>query len=194
MKRSVAVGFLAATGVFGSVATAQMGGYGGGRGMVEGGRYGPQAPKLPGVELTGPLDTALAVTLLNLSDTQAARYAQAYDSFMVATRPPRDSATAELAKMNEKLDSGDRSAALFYAERVQDIGKRLKTRQDRFESDLRRFLTSDQVKEYKKWRDGEDQAAEQKHRADQMRWAEAGFRGEFGGMGSRGGAPEIKTA
>jgi enamine deaminase RidA (YjgF/YER057c/UK114 family) len=190
MKSSVSLVFLAATClVFPPVAGAQ-GGMGS-RGMMEGGRYGPPAPKMPGVELTGPLDTALARTMLNLSDSQVRRYTQAYDSFMVATRPPRDSATAAMGKMNERLDGGDRSAAMFYAERVQDIGKELKERQDRFESDLRRFLTSDQVKAYKKWRDGEDQAAEQRRRADQLRWNEAGVRAEFG---FRGGTPAFKTA
>jgi len=157
------------------------------------GRYGPSAPKMPGVELTGPLDTALARVTLNLTPDQAARYAQAYDSFMVATRPQRDSAQAAIAKMNERLDGGDRAAAMFYAERLQELGKYLKDRQDGFEGDLRRFLTGDQVKAYKKWREGEDQATERKRRADQLRWDEAGFRGEFGGP--RGSAaPEIKTA
>ena len=190
MKSSVSLVFLAAMCVvFPQLAGAQ--GMGS-RGMVEGGRYGPPAPKMPGVELTGPLDTALARTVLNLSDSQAARYAQSYDSFMVATRPQRDSATAAIAKMNERLDGGDRSAAMFYVERVQDIGKDLKERQDRFESDLRRLLTSDQVKAYKKWRDGEDQAAEQRRRADQLRWNEAGVRADFGFRG--GSTPEFKTA
>ena len=198
MRWSVALAFLAATGVLPTVAAAQMGGgYGGGsgRGGMEGGRYAPQAPKLPGVELTGPLDTARARTLLELSDTQAAQYKQRYDSFMVTTQPMRDSATGELAKMNERLDEGDRSAALFYVERVQDLGKELKARQDRFESDLHRFLSGDQLQQYKKWRAGEDQAAEQRHRADQVRWAEASFRGANGGsLGARASTPEFKTA
>jgi len=148
---------------------------------------------MPGVELTGPLDTALARVTLNLTTDQTTRYAQAYDSFMVATRPQRDSAQAAIVKMNERLDGGDRAAAMFYAERLQELGKYLKDRQDGFEGDLRRFLTGDQVKAYKKWREGEDQATERKRRADQLRWDEAGFRGEFGGP--RGSAaPEIKTA
>lgn len=196
MKSSVSLAVLAATClVVPPPPVAAQGGMGS-RGMMGGmeGRYGPPAPKMPGVELTGPLDTALAQSILNLSDSQAARYKQAYDSFMVATRPQRDSANAAIDKMNERLDSGDRSAAMFYAERVQDIGKDLKARQDRFENDLHRFLTGDQVKAYKKWRDGEDQAAEQRRRADQMRWAEAGFRGEFAPGGARGGTPEFKTA
>src|SRR5712664_690048 len=87
---------------------------------------------------------------------------------------------------------GARAAAMFYAERVQELGKYLKDRQDRFEGDLRRFLNGDQVKGYKKWREGEDQATERKRREAQLRWDEAGFRGEFGGP--RASAPEIKTA
>src|SRR2546426_1011262 len=182
--------FLAATLVLVLQARAR-GGYGGRMGPT--GRYGPSAPKLPGVELTGPLDTALARVRLTLTADQSAHYAQAYDSFMVATRPQRDSAQAAIAKMNEALDGGDRAAAMFYAEQLQDLGKNLRDLQDRFESDLRRFLSGDQVKVYKKWREGEDQATERKRREVQLRWDEAGFRGEFGGPGASA-APEIKTA
>jgi len=147
---------------------------------------------MPGVELVGPLDTALARVMLNLTADQSTRYTQVYDSFMVATRPERDSANAAIAKMNEKLDGGDRTAAMFYAERVQDLGKSLRDRQDRFEGDLRRFLNGDQVKAYKKWREGEDQATDRKRREDQLKWDEAGFRGDFGGL--RSNPTEIKTA
>jgi enamine deaminase RidA (YjgF/YER057c/UK114 family) len=146
------------------------------------------------VELAGPLDTALARTLLKLNDDQASRYAQVYDSFMVATRPQRDSATQAIAKMNEKLDDGDRAAAMFYAERLQEWGKDLHDRQDRFESDLRRILTGDQIKGYKKWKEGEEQSAERKRRENELRWQEAGFRGEFGGPRVAATAPEIRTA
>jgi len=147
---------------------------------------------MPGVELVGPLDTARARVMLNLTADQSTRYTQVYDSFMVATRPERDSANAAIAKMNEKLDGGDRAAAMFYAERVQDLGKSLRDRQDRFEGDLRRFLNGDQVKAYKQWREGEDQATDRKRREDQLRWDEAGFRGDFGGL--RSNPTEIKTA
>jgi enamine deaminase RidA (YjgF/YER057c/UK114 family) len=188
MKRSWSNVFLIATLVLlPSVVLGQ--GYGG---MRQGGAYGPPAPKMPGVELVGPLDTALARTMLKLTADQSTRYQQAYDSFMVATRPQRDSANAAIAKMNEKLDAGDRAAAMFYAERVQDFGKTLHDRQDRWEGDLRRFLNGDQVKAYKKWREGEDQASDRKRRENQLRWDEAGFRGDFGGL--RANPTEIKTA
>jgi enamine deaminase RidA (YjgF/YER057c/UK114 family) len=156
------------------------------------GRFGAGAPKLPGVELSGPLDSALARVLLSLTPAQALRYQQAYDAFMGATRSERDSAGVAMAKMNERLESGDRAAAMFYAERVQEFGKNLKDRQDKFESDLRRWLSGDQVKAYKKWREGEDQAAERQRRENAMRWEEAGLRGEFGPRAAS--APEIKTA
>jgi enamine deaminase RidA (YjgF/YER057c/UK114 family) len=184
--------FLAATLILLPSAARGQGGYRGG-GLGQGGRYGIPAPKLPGVELVGPLDTALARVTLNLSADQSSRYRQAYDSFMVATRPQRDSASAATAKMNERLDDGDRAAAMFYAERLQEVGKALRDRQDRFEDDLRRFLNGDQVKAYRKWHDGQDEATDRKRRETQLRWDEAGFRGEFGGP--RGAAaPEIKTA
>src|SRR3989442_14996893 len=192
MKRSCSNVFLVTTLLLLPSAVMGQGGYGRGGSLSQPTRYGPPAPKMPGVELVGPLDTALARALLNLTADQSTRYTQVYDSFMVAKRPERDSANAAIAKMNEKLDGGDRAAAMFYAERVQELGKYLKDRQDRFEGDLRRFLNGDQVKGYKKWREGEDQATERKRREAQLRWDEAGFRGEFGGP--RASAPEIKTA
>src|SRR6266566_4236790 len=172
MRRSLPYIYFAATLLLASTVQAQ---YGRGGGLQPAGRYGPSAPKLPGVELAGPLDSALARVLLSLTPEQATRYAQTYDSFMVATRPERDSA-----------------GAMFYAERAQEFGKVLKDRQERFESDLRRWLSGDQVKAYKKWRDGEDQAAERRRREDEVRWQEAGFRGDFGSRASS--APELKTA
>ncbi len=193
MKTTLAYSFLGATLLLVPHAAGAQGGYRGGT-LGPAGRYGPSAPKLPSVELAGPLDTALARTLLRLNDDQARRYAQAYDSFMVATRPQRDSAVGAIAKMNEKLDDGDRAAAMFYAERLQDLGKYLRDRQDRFESDLRRVLTGDQMKAYKKWKEGEEQTAERKRREDELRWQEAGIRGEFGGPRVGATAPEIKTA
>ncbi len=189
MRHSLRYLFLAATLLLLPCAAWGQGGY---RGGGQSGRYGLPAPKLPGVELAGPLDSALARAMLTLTPDQLTRYRQAYDSFMVATRPQRDSANAAIAKMNERLDDGDRAAAMLYAEQLQDLGKYLKDRQDRFESDLRRFLNGDQIKAYKKWREEQDQASDRKRRENQRRWDEAGFRGEFVAPGAA--APEIKTA
>ena len=47
----------------------------------------------------------------------------------MATKPQRDSAQVAKDKMNQRLDSGDRAAALFYAERLQNLGKLLRDRQ-----------------------------------------------------------------
>jgi enamine deaminase RidA (YjgF/YER057c/UK114 family) len=176
MIRSIRFVLLAATLVLLPRLALGQGGYGGRSAMTQG-RYGPSAPKLPGVELAGPLDSATARVLLSLNDQEAAHYAQVYDSFMVATRPARDSAATATAKMNERLEAGDLAAAMFYAERLQDVGKYLKDRQDRFESDLRRFLTGDQVKSYRKWKEAEEHAAEQKRREDDLRWQEAAISG-----------------
>src|SRR5213594_2426995 len=66
MKYGSSFAFLAATLLLVPAAAFGQGGYGRG-GLSQGGRYGPPAPKLPGVELVGPLDTALARVMLNLS-------------------------------------------------------------------------------------------------------------------------------
>ena len=166
--------------------------------LAQGGGYMPgmaartDAPKLPGVELEGPLDSASAPVVLQLNEEQSRRYAQSYDSFMVATKPQRDSAAATIVKMNERLEQGDRAAALFYVERVQEIGKHLKDRQDRFEDNLKKYLTGDQVKAYRRWRDSQQQAIERKQREEALRWQEAAMVG-FGGRPAGGGSVEIKT-
>jgi len=176
-----------------SILAAQYGGFGGRGGMGEGGLRRPEmsAPKLPGPELDGPPDSTAMQTLVALTDSQAVRYAQAYDSFMVATKPQRDSAQAAKDKMNQRLDSGDRAAALFYAERLQDLGKLLRDRQDKFEHDLRRLLTKDQVKAYKDWKDQQERLFAGHAREDALRWQ---IRPDFGGgMGFANRRPERKT-
>lgn len=188
MKRLLSYAFLGATvALLPGIAPAQS------RGYAPGMSASPEAPKLPGIELQGPLDSASAPVVLQLNEEQARRYAQAYDSFMVATQPQRDSARAAIAKMNERLEVGDRAAAQFYVDRVNEVGKRLKDRQDRFEDSLKKFLTADQVKAYRLWREGEQQAIERKQREDAVKWVEAAFVG-FGGSARGGGAPaDIKA-
>ena len=135
-----------------------------------GGRSGLRAPNLPGLELDGPMDSATARLLLDLTDEQAGRYAQAYDSFMVATRPQRDSARVATGKMNDRLDSGDRAAATFYAERLQELGKYLKNQQDRFERAQRSLLTDDQARRYREWKETEQRAIAERQREEALRW------------------------
>ena len=194
MKELLSYALLGATlGVLPATVFAQVGGYGGPPGMGRG--PAAEVPKLPGIELQGPLDSARAPIVLQLNPDQARRYAQIYDSFMVATQPQRDSAAAALAKMNQRLEVGDRAAAMFYVDRVNEIGKRLRDRQDRFEDNLKKFLSGDQIKAYRQWRDAEQQAIERRQREEGVKWVEAAFVG-FGG-GARGaagsGAPEIKV-
>ncbi|HKA58972.1 MAG TPA: RidA family protein [Gemmatimonadales bacterium] len=187
MKSYVSFLFLTATLMLVPAALIAQGGY------MPGMAARTDAPKLPGVELEGPLDSASAPVVLQLNEEQSRRYAQGYDSFMVATKPQRDSAAAAMVKINERLEQGDRAAALFYVDRLQEIGKHLKDRQDRFEENLKKFLTGDQVKAYRRWRDGQQQAIEKKQREDALRWQEASMVG-FGGRPAGGGSVEIKTA
>lgn len=145
------------------------------------GRERYPVPSLPGAELEGPPDTATMRTIAALSDSQMARYAVAYDSFMVATRPQRDSAKVATDKMNARLDGGDRAAAQFYAELLQDLGKSLRARQDKFDDRLRGLLSGDQVKAYKRWADDAQRSAQQRNHAEAVRWQEpSGFSGGFG--------------
>lgn len=155
--------------------------YGGGRsGGMRGGFAQPMepAPPLPGAVLDGPPDSAAARSALALTDSQAVKYALSYRSFMTATKQSRDSAQVATDKMNDRLATGDRAAATFYAQRLQDIGKSLRDRQDKFDDGLRSFLTKDQQKAYKKWEDDAERVAQERNKEAGLRWQEAGG---FGG-------------
>lgn len=179
MKRHLTL--LLATGLLvlpASRALAQYGGRGSGMGGEGFGRVRYPVPALPGAEIDGPPDTAQMRTIATLSDSQMARYAQAYDSFMVATRSTRDSAQMATDKMHARLDGGDRAAAQFYAELLMDLAKSLKSRQDKFDDRLRGLLTGDQLKSYKRWEEDAQRAAQQRNRAEALRWQEpSGFSG-----------------
>ena len=176
MKPSLIVSILCAALVT-QTASAQ---YGGGRREGGGGMGGygrPEAepaPPLPGAVLDGPPDSATARSVLALSDSQAARYTAAYDAFMAQTRASRDSAQLATDKMNDRLSTGDRAAALFYAQRLQDIGHSLRDRQDKFDDGLRAFFTKDQQKAYKKWEDDAERVAQERNKEAGLRWQEAG--------------------
>lgn len=181
MRSVMVAATIASLAVWPVAAWGQMGGFGGRGGMMGdpgmGRRAEGSAPRLPGPELEGPPDSATIQPVLHLNPEQAGKYAAAYDSFMVATRPQRDSAHAIQDDMYQKLDAGDRAAALFYAEKLQRVGDWLKGRQERFEDRLSDFLTSDQVKAYRQWRKDQDRAAEAKARDDAMRWRVMPFGG-----------------
>ena len=152
--------------------------YGGGRREGSMGGYGrPEmepAPSLPGAVMEGPPDSATARSALALTDSQAVHYAALYNAFMVATKPSRDSAQLATDKMNDRLATGDRAAALFYAQRLQDIGKSLRDRQDKFDDGLKGFFTKDQQKAYRKWEDDAERVAQERNKEAGLRWQEVG--------------------
>jgi enamine deaminase RidA (YjgF/YER057c/UK114 family) len=166
------------------------GGFGGGFGGMGGrGTGGPAlAPDVPGYEVDGPPDSALATVLMHLKPAEASRYAQLRDSFMLATKSLRDSAKDIRTEMYARLDGGDRDAANYALEQLRRLGKSLKDQQNKFEDRLPKILTGDEMKDYKKWKKDQEQEAEDRQRADAARWRGRGGRvpGEYGGGGPGG--------
>jgi len=157
-------------------------------GMGGMGAYGDvrfPVPELAGPELEGPLDPEKAVSVLTLNEEQKTKYAQAYDSFMVATRPTRDSTRTQLGIMRQKLEGGDRAAATFYAERAVRFSRQLKDRQVKWEEQLSRIFSTEQVKAYRKWKKDNDAAFEEKRRENELEWQPGA--GGFDTFGARGG-------
>ena len=194
LHRGIVLGSLVMVAASGSTLCAQGGGYGGGERM-RGGFGGPEfpVPKLPGQELDGPPDSSAIVGILNLNPAQVAQYLQRYDSFLVSTKPQRDSARVAEQKMNDRLDGGDRAAATFYADRLHRYCDFLKDRQERFEHSLNDFLSKDQQKLYKDWKDAADRTASERNKEAALRWQSpafaTGMRMGGGGGGTRGLAP-----
>lgn len=166
-------------------ASAQRGGFGGG-GMSPGGLGMGRmpAPELPGPELEGPPDSASAQRILNLTPEQLSQYVHAYDSFMLSTRSARDSANGLLTTMRQRLERGDRAAAVFYAERAKRLAGHLEDEQEKFENLVFKFFRSDQEKAYKKWKKEQEQLAEERQRAEEMEWQESAM-----GLGRAGREP-----
>lgn len=194
MTRVVSM-MVAALLVLPGAANAQRGGMGGMGGM--GGGYGEArfpVPDLPGTEMDGPPDSAKATALLSLNAEQAANYAQSYAGFMAANKPSRDSIEAQLATMRQKLESGDRAAATFYAEKAVRISKPLRERQANWEDQLSKILSGDQVKAYKKWRKDNEQAYEDKRRERALEWQPGGGYAFDTRTGRPGGDAETRTA
>ena len=168
-------------GLFAQGAAAQ---YGGGRregGM--GGAYGrpalDPAPPLPGAVMEGTSGLGRGP-----ERSGAVRF-PGHEVHPRPTKPswsppgsPATSAQVATDKMNDRLATGDRAAATFYAQRLQDIGKSLRDRQDKFDDGLRAFLTKDQQKAYKKWEDDAERVAQERNKEAGLRWQEAGG---FGG-------------
>jgi enamine deaminase RidA (YjgF/YER057c/UK114 family) len=137
-----------------------------------------EVPELPGPELDGPPDSSTMRDLFDLSDEQTARYALSRDSFMLATKTTRDSARATQDIMYQRLDGGDRVAAVFYASRLRELGNHLKDRQEKFEDRLSRVLTRDQMRAYRDWMKEQERLAEGERRDEALRWRVTPFGGD----------------
>jgi enamine deaminase RidA (YjgF/YER057c/UK114 family) len=131
---------------------------------------------------------------MKLSPTDGSHYATLRDSFMVATQTQRDSAVEFRRRMYLRLDEGDRDGATYLLEQLSKTAKVLKDQMGKFEDRLSKVVTSDQMKEYKKWKKEQEQLVEDRRQRDAARWyggrggyARGGGRAE--GMEGAGGGP-----
>jgi len=132
------------------------GGYPGGR---AGGGEGARPPR-PGGErrrmitesqLEGPPAPEFAVARFELDTTEAAAYKQAYDSFMTATQPQRDSTRALRLAVRNAMQAGDRDAARGNFPDLQRLGDVLVKAEQQFDAGLKRVLSKNHFKDYQDW-------------------------------------------
>lgn len=144
-----------------ATASAQVPGYGGGMGGPGAGGMGgyrrvDPTRKLPTAnQLEGPPIPDFFIDRFELDSAQAEKYRVLYDSFMDATATIRDSAKAARSAIDGGRVTGDRLYARLYVPVLQSLGDSLSKADDRFDNHLKAFLSSGQVKSYKKWRDEE---------------------------------------
>ncbi|HXJ31511.1 MAG TPA: hypothetical protein VNG35_12770 [Gemmatimonadales bacterium] len=145
-----------------AAAAAQVPGYGGGMGGSGAGGMGgyrrgvDPTRKLPSAnQLEGPPIPDFFIDRFELDSAQGEKYRVLYDSFMDATAVIRDSAKAARSFIDGARETGDRLSARLYVPVLQTLGDSLTKADDRFDNHLKAFLSSGQVKSYKKWRDEE---------------------------------------
>jgi hypothetical protein len=143
-----------------STASAQVPGYGGGMGGSSAGGMGAYrrgvdpTRKLPTAnQLEGPPVPEFFVDRFELDSVQAAKYRALYDSFMDVTSVIRDSAKVARGAIDGSTRTGDRLAGRLYVPVLQILGDSLAKADERFDNRLKAFLSSAQVKAYKKWKD-----------------------------------------
>ena len=142
-----------------ATASAQVPGYGGGMGGPGAGGYRrgiDPTRRLPTAnQLEGPPIPDFFIDRFGLDSIQAEKYRVLYDSFMSITAAIRDSAKAARGAIDGARQTGDRLSARMYFPLLQTMGDSLAKADDRFDNYLKSFLSSGQVKSYKKWRDEE---------------------------------------
>lgn len=112
--------------------------------------------KLPTAnQLEGPPIPEFFIDRFELDSIQGEKYRFLYDSFMDATAAIRDSAKAARGAIDGARQSGDRLSMRVSIPVLQMLGDSLDKADDRFDNRLKTFLSSGQVKAYKKWRDEE---------------------------------------
>lgn len=104
-------------------------------------------------QLEGPPIPEFFVDRFALDSAQAGKYRALYDSFMDATAAIRDSAKAARSMIDGARQSGDPLAARIAVPLLMSLGDSLNKADDRFDNRLKTFLSSAQVKSYKKWKD-----------------------------------------
>lgn len=153
-----------------SIAAQQMPGYGPG-----GAPPSPLPPReeqaapttrrieIPSTEqLAGPATPALMQQQFTLTEDQAARYNELYQSHISATAAQRDSAFAAQRALQSAMQARDQVRAVPQAELLERLGKSLQKADRTFEDKtLRPLLTKEQDKSYKQWRDAEQKRMKQ---------------------------------
>lgn len=137
------------------------GGMPGGAGGRPGGGMRPPPGRMPELpteeELAGPPTPGALRQLVALDSTQVATYGVRHEEHLAATAALRDSALAARAAFRQALEARDIERIRPSAETLERHGKRLRKADRTFESEkLEPLLTSEQRKDWSRWREEEE--------------------------------------
>src|SRR5229473_474490 len=142
---------------------------GGGPGSGEGARPersgGERRRIITASQLEGPPEPGFAAARFEFDSTEAAAYKQAYDSFMMATQPQRDSARALRLAVRHEMQAGDHDAARGNFPELQRLGDVLVKAEQQFDAGLKRVLTKNHFKDYQQWKQQQQHEEERREPA-----------------------------
>jgi hypothetical protein len=132
-------------------------------------------------QLDGPPYPQFVTMRFELDSTESLKYQQVYDSFMVATKPLRDTAKAAIgaprgsggyggyAGEGPGEHAGAGHAGRADADQIERLSNELNKQENQFDKKVKSVMTSAHYKDYKQWRDEQRKQAEEQEQQSRPR-------------------------
>ncbi|HTR21709.1 MAG TPA: hypothetical protein VMH88_12715 [Gemmatimonadales bacterium] len=135
----------------------------------EGEQQRHRRPTISDDQLEGPPYPQFVTMRFELDSTESGGYQQLYDSFMVATKPLRDSARAAMGTHHGLSgtggyhggEAGGARGGNANADQLEQLGNELTKQENQFDKRVKKVFSSAHYKDYKQWKDDQRKQAEE---------------------------------